>query len=158
MAVIVVMVVFGMLQSGSGNFAFAMYQGEEVIGGSEMEFSRLFPSEKPIVLNFWAGLCPPCRAEMPGFQAVYDQYQGEFILLGLDIGPFMNLGSNQDARTLLRELNITYPTGYSHNRSPVSQFGVIAMPTTLFFTPDGKVFRMRWTPKFGQVAKRESRS
>ena len=57
MAVIVVMVVFGMLQSGSGNFAFAMYQGEEVIGGSEMEFSQLFPSEKPIVLNFWARRC-----------------------------------------------------------------------------------------------------
>ena len=140
---IVALVAFGLRTSAGGDFEFSMYQGEDAIGGSELEFSHLFPSEKPLVLNFWAGLCPPCRAEMPGFQAVYEQHQGDFVLLGLDVGPFMNLGSNQDARRLLRELNITYSAGYAHNRDPVVQFGVISMPTTLFFTPDGKLFRKR---------------
>ena len=50
-------------------------------------------------------------------------------------------GSHGDARSLLSELNITHPTGYSHSRDPVAQYGVTAMPTTVFFTPDGKVFR-----------------
>ncbi len=118
-----------------------MYQGEEVVQARELKFSEIFPPEKPIVLNFWAGLCPPCRAEMPGFQAVYDRHKDDFTLIGLDIGPFMGLGSNQDARNLLRELNITYPAGYTHNRDAVSQFRVTSIPTTIFLTPEGKVFR-----------------
>ena len=143
---IVALVAFGLLQSGGKSFAFSMYQGadelgaEELVGGEDLDFAQLFPADKPVVLNFWAGLCPPCRAEMPGFQAVYEQFQGDFILLSVDIGPFMGLGSNGDARNLLRELNITYPTGYAHERSAASRFNVIAMPTTVFFTPDGKTF------------------
>ena len=127
-------------QSFGSDFQFSMYQGDIGLTSQNAQFQDLFPSDKPVVLNFWAGLCPPCRAEMPGFQRVYDEYQDRVILLGLDIGPYMNLGSNGDARRLLSELNITYPTGYSHNRDPVAQFGVTAMPTTIFLTPDGKVF------------------
>ena len=109
-----------------------MYQGNVGAPAQGAHFSDLFPSDRPVVLNFWAGLCPPCRAEMPGFQSVYDQYENRITLLGL--------GSNKDARRLLTKLNITYPTGYSHSRDPVVQFGVTAMPTTVFFTPDWKVF------------------
>ena len=142
-AIIAGLVVLGVRTSSASDFEFSMYQGGNVVGGNELKFSQLFPSEKPLVLNFWAGLCPPCRAEMPGFQALYDQYQGDFILLGLDIGPFMGLGSNQDARNLLQELNITYPVARANNRDPVTQYRVTSMPTTLFITPDGKVFQ-RW--------------
>ena len=136
---IVTLVVFGLQNAASGDFEFTMYQGGEAVGGNEVNFDDLFPSDKPVVLNFWAGLCPPCRAEMPGFQSVYEQYKGEFVLLGIDVGPFVGLGSNQDARNLLSELNITYPTGYAHDRDPVAQFGVTSMPTTVFFNPDGSI-------------------
>ncbi len=138
---VVALVIVGINESLGSDFEFSMYQGEEVLGGTDLTFSQLFPAEKPVVLNFWAGLCPPCRAEMPGFQSVYEQYSDDFIMLGLDVGPFMNLGSNRDARNLLRDLNITYPAGYAHNRDSVTQNRVISMPTTVFFTPDGKVFR-----------------
>ena len=138
-AAVVTLVVFGLQNSASGDFEFTMYQGGDAVGGNEVNFDDLFPSDKPIVLNFWAGLCPPCRAEMPGFQSVYEQYEGEFILLGIDVGPFVGLGSNQDARNLLSDLNITYPTGYAHDRAPVAQFGVTSMPTTVFFNPDGSI-------------------
>ena len=56
---------------------------------------------------------------------------------------FGGLGLNQrDAQNLL-ELGITYPAGYAHDRDPVSKFGIISMPTTLFLTPDGEPFRKR---------------
>ena len=51
---------------------------------------------RPIVLNFWAGLCPPCRAEMPNLQAFYEKFGDQVTLLGLDVGPFTGLGSNQN--------------------------------------------------------------
>jgi thiol-disulfide isomerase/thioredoxin len=131
----------GARQSAGGDFQLTVYQGEEVLGGQEIAFSEVFNQGKPVVLNFWAGLCPPCRAEMPGFQRVHEELGDDFILLGLDVGPFMNLGSNRDARTLLEKLNITYPTARAHNRTPVVQFGVFSMPTTIFFTPDKQIFR-----------------
>ncbi len=138
----IVSLVFGQVkQSFSNDFEFAVYQGGDMLGGTDSSFSQVFGQGKPVVLNFWAGLCPPCRAEMPGFQAVYDQYEDDFIMLGLDVGPFMNLGSNRDARDLLQELGITYPTARALNRGPVVQYGVLSMPTTVFFTPDRRVFR-----------------
>ena len=128
-------------ESFGSDFEFSMYQGDIGVTSQPPHFQDLFPSDKPVVLNFWAGLCPPCRAEMPGFQRVYDKYQDRITLLGLDVGRFMNLGTNGDARRLLGELNITYPAGYAHSRAPVGQFGVTSMPTTIFLTPDGEVFR-----------------
>ena len=80
---------------------------------------------------------------MPGFQAVYEEFKGDFILLGLDVGPFMNLGSNRDARDLLQELGISYPTARAHDRSGISEYGVTSMPTTVFLTPDQEVFANR---------------
>ena len=142
-AVVAVLLTFALRDSLNDDFEFTLYQGQDVLGGNQLSFSELFPSTKPVVLNFWAGQCPPCRAEMPGFQAVYDNLKDDFILLGLDVGPFMNLGSNLDARNLLAELNITYPAGYAHNRDPIGKFGVVVMPTTVFLTPDGEVFSKR---------------
>ncbi len=142
---VAVLIAFGVQQSLASDFEFSMYQGADElnVAPENAKFSEIFPSAKPVVFNFWAGQCPPCRAEMPGFQRVYDDFKDEIILFGLDIGPFMGLGSNRDAENLLRELNIRYPTGYAHNRDPVVQNNITAMPTTLFITPDGKTFRKK---------------
>ena len=138
---VVTLMFFAIRQSFGSDFEFTMYQGDVGLPSQNAKFQDMFPADKPVVLNFWAGLCPPCRGEMPGFQRVYDEYQDRITLLGLDVGPFMSLGSRSDARSLLSELDITYPTGYAHSRNPVAQFGVTAMPTTIFLTPDGKTFR-----------------
>ena len=46
------------------------------------------------------------RAEMPAFQRVYDTYGADFLLLGVDVGPFLGLGTNQSAIDLLAELDL----------------------------------------------------
>lgn len=126
-------------RNAAPDFPLTLYQGAGVLGSERLQFSDVFSLGKPVVLNFWAGLCPPCRAEMPGFQKVYDELGDQFILLGLDIGPYIGLGSNEDGRTLLQELNITYPAGTTFEATTVSNYRVRGMPTTVFLTAGGEI-------------------
>ena len=124
------------------DFQFTLYQGDEVLGGNEMMLSDL--RGKPVVLNFWAGLCPPCRLEMPDFQQFYDEFSDRITLLGLDVGPFLiGLGTTQDAKDLLKELDVSYPAGYPANDNAPRDYEVVGMPCTFFITADGKIFR-KW--------------
>ncbi len=150
LTVVVIIVVVGVLGLGifqsissggaSGDFEFTLYQGQDELGTDDLRFSSVLAQGKPVVLNFWAGNCPPCRAELPAFQQASEDYSGEVIFFGLDVGPFTGLGSTNQARELLRELGITYPAGTPPNGVAVQSYQVLAMPTTVFFTADGKQF------------------
>ncbi len=118
----------------------ALYQGEKALGVRQIALSQLW-ERKPVVLNFWAGLCPPCRVEMPDFQALYDQNGSKFTLIGLDIGPFIGLGSHADGKALLRELRITFPAGTTADARTVRNYQIVGMPTTMFITPQGRILR-----------------
>ena len=78
------------------DFCFTLYQGEEVLGGSAVYVSHLL--DKPTVVNFWAGLCPPCREEMPHFQEFYDEFEERISFVGVDVGQFTGLGNPEDAQ------------------------------------------------------------
>lgn len=125
------------------DFQISVYQGNDVLGGRELKFSDLL-GKQPVVLNFWAGLCPPCRAEMPDLQAMYNQDQGRLLLFGLDVGPFVGLGSREDGRRLLDELKVTFPAGTTSDAQVVRDYKLVGMPTTYFIKPDGTIHR-QWT-------------
>lgn len=118
-------------------FPIVAYQGAEVLGAEELDFGQLLGTGTPVVLNFWAGQCPPCRAEMPDFQRVYDRHEGEFLLVGVDIGPFVGLGSHESAQALLAELGISYPTAFAVDARAVRDNDVLGMPTTIFYDGAG---------------------
>lgn len=123
------------------DFSFTLYQGEDVLGASTVQLSDLL--DKPTVLNFWAGLCPPCREEMPHFQEFYDEFEERINFVGVDVGQFTGLGNPDDAQGLLDDLDVTYPAGYTEDSDAVKEY-VSGMPTTVFITPAGEVFRS-WT-------------
>ena len=126
--------------SGSGsNFDFEVYQGSDILGGDKLSLDDVLALNKPLVLNFWAGDCPPCRAEMPAFQRVYEDVKDDVVFLGLDVGVFTGLGTKASALRLLDELGITYPIGAPPNRSAVVSYAVRSMPTTVFFDATGKI-------------------
>jgi len=122
------------------DFSMVAYQGEDVLGGKQVKFS-LLQQKKPIVLNFWAGQCPPCRAEMPEFQTVADDFAGKVVFVGIDVGPFTGLGNHEDAERLLTELGIQYPAAYAVDASAMQPYGVRVMPTTVFLSADGKIVK-----------------
>ena len=147
-AVVVAFVGLETVRSSSGgsiasDFPVTLYQGEEELGRADLRFADFLAEGKPIVLNFWGGYCPPCRAEIPDIQRVYERYHGEVLFLGLDVGPFTGLGTTRSARALLVALNITYPAGTPQDRDPLIAYKIMDLPTTVFFDARGKIFR-RW--------------
>lgn len=125
------------------NFSFTLYQGEAELGAKTLDISQL--QGKPVILNFWAGLCPPCRTEMMEFQQFYrlSEQKEQVTLIGIDVGKFLNLGSQSDANNLMRELNVVYPTGFTEDGSVVSKYQVVGMPTTVFIDSTGEIYQKR---------------
>jgi len=128
----------------ASDFKITVYQGQNILGGEETTFFDLLGQGKPVVLNFWAGACPPCRAEMPDLQEAFTEYQDRVLLFGLDIGPFVGLGSRDSGRALLEELGISYPAGTTFDAAVVRDYQILGMPTTVFLQPTGEVFTT-WT-------------
>ena len=123
------------------NLTISTYQGAEELGGEEVTLSELVGHGKPVVLNFWAALCPPCRAEMPDIQEVYETRGDEVTVIGVDIGPQQFLGSREDGKQLLVDLGVTYPAGTTFDEGVVRDFRVVGMPTTFFINADGSLLR-----------------
>lgn len=117
----------------------ALYQGSAALGGEQVALSALLGKGEPVVVNFWASNCPPCRMEMPGFQRVYHEHGGAgYVMLGVDVGPQTGLGTHQGARALLSQEGIAYPVGYAEGNALVVKYGLRGMPTTLFFDAAGR--------------------
>lgn len=123
------------------DFTINFYQGQDAVGGETLLLSEL--RGQPVVLNFWAGLCPPCRAEMPEFQHFADEYAGRTVVVGVDLGQFFSLGSQEDAVNLLNELSVTYPAGYTEDAVVVRELEVLGLPATFFINEDGSLHR-KW--------------
>ena len=132
----------------ASDFGIQVYRGEDVLGGSKIAFSSLFAGGKPVVLNFWSGLCPPCRAEMPVLQRFYEDFKGQVTLLGLDVGQFHEPGSQSDPDAFLDdvliELPITYPQGFATDASVMVDYEVLSMPTTVLINSRREVFQ-KWS-------------
>ena len=125
------------------DFTMSPYTGEDRLGSSR--FPRLSElAGTPVVLNFWAALCPPCTAEMPDLQEFYDEFEDKVIVLGVDVGRYTGLGERTDALKLLDSLGITYPTAFDVDGTTVGNYEVLNMPSTFFITAKSEIFR-KWT-------------
>lgn len=125
------------------DFTINVFQGQEAVGGDQVALSQLLGT-RPIVLNFWAGLCPPCRAEMPDLQMFYEDFKDQVLLLGIDLGQFTGLGTQEDAQELLQELGVSYPAGSTENAGVIPDYRVLGMPSTVFIDGNGEIFS-NWT-------------
>ena len=97
--------------------------------------------KKSVVLNFWYPSCPPCRAEMPAFQAAWEQVQEEgedVVFLGLFVP--RGLDSEQDARDFVEEMGLTYDFGTDNAAMITMKYKLEYFPKTYFIDKSGRVF------------------
>jgi thiol-disulfide isomerase/thioredoxin len=123
----------------AASFEIVAYHGSDALGGSEIDFASLLGHGTPVILNFWAAQCPPCLAEMPWFESAWQDSDGSVLLVGVDVGAFTQLGTNEQGAELLSELGITYPAAYAADEAPLRQLSVTSMPTTVFFDGAGQI-------------------
>ena len=94
---------------------------------------------KPVVINFWASWCPPCREEAPILEAVWRRYKDKNVaFIGVDIQD-----KEADARAYIKEFGITYPNGPDLGGKITVDYGVSGIPVTFFVNREGRIVS-RW--------------
>ncbi len=105
----------------------------KTINGEDLSLSS-FKGE-PVVLNFWATWCEPCKDEMPHFQQVYDRYSKTDSLNVIAV----NMNETADkASAFFNEYKLTFPSLIDVNQSvTVGKYGILGLPTTYFIDSKG---------------------
>jgi thiol-disulfide isomerase/thioredoxin len=103
-----------------------------MLGGGLSSFDEL--AGTPVVVNFFASWCEPCKAEMPDFAAVDAETGPEVAFLGVSLRD-----SEDDARAIVEQTGVRYPVGRDPSGSLAEAFGVVNMPSTIFLDADGRV-------------------
>lgn len=97
------------------------------------EFSAATGLGKPLVVNFWASWCLPCREEMPILEASWRTYKDRVLFVGINTQE----RSEENARMLLDEFGLTYPNGVDQNNRINIDYGLFGLPETFFIRADG---------------------
>jgi peroxiredoxin len=103
--------------------------------GEEITLSEL--RGQPVVVNIWASWCPPCRAEMPALESVYQEYKDQgFVILAVN-------ATNQDdpdqAIAFAQSLGLSFPILFDDQGEVSNQYQVRALPSTFFVDAHGVI-------------------
>jgi thiol-disulfide isomerase/thioredoxin len=120
-----------------GEFEIKLYQGQDVYGGEVVSISSIFAEGKPVVINFYAGMCPTCIVELPRMQVAYEKYGEQVNFVLVDIGPFVGLGTELDGTNMLTAVKVQIPGGCADDVQVVRDYEVLGTPAAAFYYPDG---------------------
>lgn len=88
----------------------------------------------PIVLNFWASWCVPCKAEAPLLAASAEQHAGTVAFLGIDVQDLTS-----EARHFLRRYHVGYPSVHDNSGSTYDGYGLTGVPETYWLDARGRI-------------------
>ena len=92
---------------------------------------------KPVLVNFWASWCPPCRSEMPAIQRVYtDRKDEDFVVLAVNATNQDNLAA---ALSFVEQNELTFPILLDQGGEASRAYQLRSLPTSFFIDPEGMI-------------------
>jgi peroxiredoxin len=91
---------------------------------------------KPVLLNFWATWCGPCRAEFPDFQKAAVDNAGSLVIIGIN-----NTTTDQKEQipAFLDEFGVTFPIVLDETGQTAKAYNILGLPTSIFIDRHGRV-------------------
>jgi peroxiredoxin len=107
----------------------------DTLDGGSITLSEL--RGRPVMLNFWASWCLPCRTEMPAIERVHQRLEEQgLVIIGLN-------ATSQDteaaARAFAQEFGLTFPVALDRDGSASAQYELMGLPSTYFIDREGIV-------------------
>lgn len=125
--------IFGMGEKPRAGIAAIDFTARDLFG-YEQKLSDYYG--KVIFLNFWATWCPPCRAEMPSIQKLYEQLVHEdFVILAVSV----DKEGEPVVRPFLDQTGYTFPVLLDPRGKAASKYGVRGIPATFIINRDGMI-------------------
>lgn len=102
--------------------------------GTAVKLSELYG--KPIILNFWASWCPPCKSEMPDFESMYQKYGEDihFVMINLTDGQRETVESGA---AYVEAQGFTFPVYFDSDLDAANNYQVYSVPMTYFLDAEG---------------------
>lgn len=142
---LLVLLWFGLAQRqrgtvGEASVPFRQAPGFELglFDGGTFRLSNELAQGRPVLLNFWASWCVPCRDEAPMLEAAWKRDRARVAFVGVDVQD-----TDADARAFLRQFGVTYPNGDGNAGQISISYGMRGVPETYFIAADGRILR-KW--------------
>jgi len=104
-----------------------------LLGGKNFQFSE--HKGKPVLINFFASWCLPCREEMPVLEQIAREYQTKgVVFLGIAVDD-----TQEKMNDFIKRYNVTFPVGLDKTAEIQKSFGLYGIPTTYFIDKQGVI-------------------
>lgn len=118
----------------------------KTLTGDDITFAEF--EGRPLIVNFWASTCPPCKVEMPAIERVHQSFGDRLGIAGVDSGEVPSRGLD-----MVRSTGTTFPHISDPDQVLTAAMEITALPSTLFVGTDGRIVYV----KLGTISETELR-